>query len=334
MKSAYSFALGLTVVVGIATSDMRASAKMAGGQPPAFYRISLGKVEVTVLSDGIIPLPTDQLLTHIKPALVDRELAASFIKEPYPTSVNCFLLNFGSRLVLIDTGGGTTLGPTLSHLMTNLRASGYEPDQVDDILLTHMHMDHEGGLASNGVRAFPNAILHADEREAKYWLNPEDEKRASDNASMHRSDQQAQFVLNNFKETRKSIQPYLDAARVKWFHGEEEVLPGIRAISAQGHTPGHTMFSVVSDGARILFWGDIVHVAEVQLTRPQTTIIFDNDATRARTERLKVLKEVGSQGDLIAGSHLTFPGLGHLRWSQQGFTFLPLSFAGEPTNNK
>jgi glyoxylase-like metal-dependent hydrolase (beta-lactamase superfamily II) len=333
MKVRYIFALGLVISLGLASSDMQASAKKAGDPAPGFYRITVGEVEVTVLSDGTVPLPMDHLLTNTTPEFVDQELAASFIKEPYATSVNCFLLNFGSRLVLIDTGAGLTLGPTLNHLMANLRASGYEPDQVDDIFLTHMHIDHEGGLTSSGVPAFPNAVLHADDREANYWLNQENEKRASDNASRHPSDEQAKFVENNFVETRKAIQPYIDAAHFKWFHGGEEVLPGLLAISAPGHTPGHTMFSLVSDDSRILFWGDIVHVAEVQLARPQTTIMFDSDSTRARVERLKVLKEVASQGELIAGSHLPFPGLGYLRRSQQAFTFLPLHF-GEPSNNK
>ncbi len=334
MKFGHIFAIGVIAVIAMASPDLHGSAKKAGFQAPGFYRITLGEVEVTVLSDGTVPLPMDQLLTHTTPALVNHALTGSFIKEPYATSVNCFLLNFGSRLVLIDTGAGLTLGPTLNHLMANLRASGYEPGQVDDIFLTHMHMDHEGGLTSNGVRAFPNAVLHADEKEANCWLNPENEKRAMDNVSRHSSDQQAKFVENNFVETRKAIQPYIDAAHFKWFHGGEELLPGLRAISAAGHTPGHTMFALESDGARILFWGDIVHVAEVQLNTPETTILFDSDPTQARAERFKMLKEVGSQRDLIAGSHLPFPGVGHIRMSQQGFTFLPLNFIGEPSNNK
>jgi glyoxylase-like metal-dependent hydrolase (beta-lactamase superfamily II) len=333
MKVRHIFIFGLIAVTGITSPDMRGSARKARLQVPGFYRIAVGDVEVTVLSDGTVPLPMDHLLTNTTSALVDGALAASFIKEPYATSVNCFLLNFGSRLVLIDTGAGLTIGSTLNHLMANLRASGYEPDQVDDIFLTHMHIDHEGGLTSNGTRAFPNAVLHADEREASYWLNPENEKQASDSASRHPSDQHAGFVENNFVETRKAIQPYIDAAHFKSFHGGEEVLPGLRAISAAGHTPGHTMFSLVSGEAQILFWGDIVHVAEVQLTTPRTTILFDSDPIQARAERFKVLKEVGSKRVLIAGSHLPFPGVGHVRITRQGFAFLPLQFIGEPSSN-
>ncbi|WP_353066909.1 hypothetical protein RBB77_09650 [Tunturibacter psychrotolerans] len=114
MRFGNVFAIGLIAVTGMASPDMHGSAKKVGFQAPGFYRITVGEVEVTVLSDGTVPLPMDQLLTHTTPALVDHTLTASFIKEPYATLVNCFLL--GSRLVLIDTGAGLTLGPTLNHL--------------------------------------------------------------------------------------------------------------------------------------------------------------------------------------------------------------------------
>jgi glyoxylase-like metal-dependent hydrolase (beta-lactamase superfamily II) len=140
-------------------------------QAPAYYRLMLGDDEITAISDGTVGLPMDKLLFNVDPQVLQRTLAEAHLTVPVETSVNGFLINTGSRLVLIDTGAGALFGPTLGKLVTNLRAAGYQPEQVDEIYLTHMHPDHLGGLMAGDKIAFPNAIVRADQREAEFWLS-------------------------------------------------------------------------------------------------------------------------------------------------------------------
>ena len=116
-------------------------------------------------------LPVDQLLTNVEPAQRDELLKRDYLKPPVETSLNAFLINTGSKLVLIDTGAGSLFGPTLGRLPSSLAAAGYRPEQVDAVLITHMHGDHVGGLASDGKPAFPNAVVYSSKLEADYWLS-------------------------------------------------------------------------------------------------------------------------------------------------------------------
>jgi glyoxylase-like metal-dependent hydrolase (beta-lactamase superfamily II) len=158
--------------LGIATIDRAyAAAPMVKNSAPGYYRLMLGDFEITALSDGTVDLPVDKLLTNTTPAKVTKALAGSFEKSPLEISVNAYLVNTGSKLVLIDTGAGNLFGPTLGNLLANLKASGYTPDQVDEILITHMHPDHVGGLLTGGKIAFPNAIVRATQQDADFWLS-------------------------------------------------------------------------------------------------------------------------------------------------------------------
>jgi len=153
-----------------ATGAAFAAAPLGKTQAPGFYRTMVGDIEVTVLSDGTVDLPMDKLL-HEKPAKVQGALAKHFLKVPVETSVNTFLINTGAKLVLVDTGAGTLFGPTLGKLLTSLKAAGYQPEQVDEIYITHMHPDHVGGLGSAEKAAFPNAVVRADKHDADFWLS-------------------------------------------------------------------------------------------------------------------------------------------------------------------
>jgi glyoxylase-like metal-dependent hydrolase (beta-lactamase superfamily II) len=136
-----------------------AAAPIVGTQAPGYYRVLVGDIEVTALSDGTIDFPMDTLLIG-KPATdIRAAYKAAFQKLPAESSMNQLLINTGSKLVLVDAGAGTVFGPTLGNTVANLRAAGYTPDQVDEVVITHMHADHTGGLAHDGERTFPNAEL-------------------------------------------------------------------------------------------------------------------------------------------------------------------------------
>ena len=195
-------------------------------------------------------------------------LARSFEGDAVPTSVNAYLINTGDKLILVDTGAATLFGPTLGNLVTNLVASGYKPEQVDAVLITHMHPDHVGGLMAGGKIAFPNATVHADKRDADFWLSAGELAKAP--AAMK----------GFFQGAAASLDPYVSAGKFTPFDGSTELFPGIRAVAAPGHTPGHTIYVIESKGQKLVLWGDLMHVAAVQFAEPGVTIAFDTDSAR------------------------------------------------------
>jgi glyoxylase-like metal-dependent hydrolase (beta-lactamase superfamily II) len=229
--------------------------------------------------------------------------------------VNAYLINTGTKLILIDTGAGSLFGPTLGKLVRNLEASGYRPDQVDEIYITHMHPDHVGGLVSQGKLVFPNAIVRADQREADQWLDPAHLEAAPADSK------------GFFQGAMASLQPYVAAGKFKPFSGDTELAPGIRAVSSRGHTDGHTTYRVTSGGQTLLIVGDLIHAAALQFPDPRITIAFDTDASSALAQRLKTFAEVSDKGYWMAAAHLAFPGIGHLRSQGDGYRWIPINYA-------
>jgi glyoxylase-like metal-dependent hydrolase (beta-lactamase superfamily II) len=308
-------ALAATVVLAVAGAHAVADAPKAGGQAPGWYRMTLGGFEITALNDGTVDLPVDQLLTNITPERVGAMLDRAHLHTPLETSVNGYLVNTGRKLVLIDAGAAGLFGPTLGRLVDNLKASGYRPDQVDEVYLTHMHPDHVGGLVADGQRVFPNAVVRADRREGGFWLSK---------ASMDAAPKEAQGF---FQGAMASLQPYVAAGRLQPFDGETELMPGIRALPAYGHTPGHTVYVVESQGQRMVMWGDVMHVAAVQFPLPMVTIQFDTDSARAAPVRAKAFSDAAGRGDYVAVAHVPFPGIGRLRSDGSGgYDWLPANY--------
>jgi len=162
----------LTFATGLAGPYVaHAAAPLSKAPPVGFYRMMLGDYEVTALLDGTLPVPVSKFLTNTTPDEVEKALARQFLKDPVVLSDNAYLVNTGAKLVLIDAGGGQTYGNALGALVANLRAAGYQPEQVDEVYITHMHADHVGGLVWDGKALFPNAIVRADKHEADYWLS-------------------------------------------------------------------------------------------------------------------------------------------------------------------
>ena len=292
----------------------QAAAPMAKTAPPGFFRIMLGDFEVTALSDGTADLPVDQLLTGTTKAKVDKGLAKAFLKSPLQTSVNAFLVNTGTKLVLVDTGSGTLFGPTVGKLMANLKASGYEPGQVDEVYITHMHPDHVGGLSTDGKMNFPNAIVRADKHDADYWLSAETLAKADEGSKGFVQGAQAMLA------------PYVQAGKFKPFEGDTELVPGVRAHAAYGHTPGHTVYVVESNGQKLVLWGDLIHVAALQFPDPSITIKFDSDSKAAAVQRKKAFADAAKGGYWVGAAHLAFPGLGHLVADGKAYRFIPANY--------
>ncbi len=286
-----------------------ADAALQKVQAPGWYRMMVGNIEVTALSDGTVELPMEKLLNGIKIEQIRALLARSYRRPPVETSVNGFLVNTGSRLILIDAGAAGLFGPTLGNLMTNLKLSGYQPDQVDEVWITHMHPDHVGGLVIGGKRAFPNAVVRADANEASYWLSAERLENAKSEDKPF------------FQGALASIKPYIEAGKFVPFEGAKEFMPGLKAMPAPGHTPGHTIYSIENDGYKLVMWGDIVHAAAVQFPLPGVTIAFDVDQRRAAAERQTLLADAANRGYFVALAHAEFPGLGQIKPGKDGYGY-------------
>lgn len=309
---ALAFVLAFGVAIGTAAE---AAAPLGKGQAPGYYRMMLGDFEVTAISDGTVDLPMMNLLTRTTPAQTKRAYERAFLQDPIETSVNTYLVNTGSKLVLIDTGAGKLFGPTLGTLIANLKAAGYLPEQVDEIYITHMHPDHVGGLAADGKPAFPNAVVRADKHDADFWLDP---KTLAGAPKDDRS---------SVEGAQASLAPYVAAGKFKPFEGETELVPGVRAHASYGHTPGHTTYAVESKGQKLVLWGDLMHVAAIQFANPSVTIQFDSDSKAAAVERKKAYADAARHGYWVAAAHLPFPGVGHLRKDGNGYVFVPANYS-------
>jgi glyoxylase-like metal-dependent hydrolase (beta-lactamase superfamily II) len=282
---------------------------------PGYYRMMLGDFEVTALSDGVVALPVDKLLTNIKPDAVKKALDKNRLTSPLETSVNGYLINTGSKLVLVDTGAAGLFGPTLGKLANSLKAAGYQPEQVDEIYITHMHPDHVGGLMAGDKMVFPNATVRADKHDADFWLSQTNlDKAPADSKGF-------------FQGAMASLNPYVKAGKFKAFEGNTELVPGVKAQASYGHTAGHTIYVVESKGQKLVLWGDLMHVAAVQFETPSVTIGFDSDSKAAAAQRKKAYAEAAKEGYIVGAAHLSFPGLGRLRIQGSGYVFLPVNYS-------
>ena len=297
-------------------SAAHAAAPQVKGQAPGYYRVMLGDFEVTALSDGTVALPVDKLLTNTTAAKTVKALARSFLKAPVETSVNGYLVNTGTKLVLIDTGAAGLFGPTLGNLVANLKAAGYQPEQVDEIYITHMHADHVGGLMAGDKLAFPNATVRADKHDADFWLSQANLDKAPADAK------------GFFQGAMASMNPYVNAGKFKPFDGDTELMPGVKAVASRGHTAGHSIYVVESQGQKLVLWGDLMHVAAVQFADPSVTIQFDSDSKAAAVQRKRAYALAAKEGHLVGSAHIAFPGLGHVRAEGKGYAWVPVNYSG------
>lgn len=286
-------------------------------QVPGYYRFMLGQVEVTALFDGIVPLPA-KLLSGASAKDVESLLAGLFVPRDdngVQTPVNAFLVHTGSNLVLVDTGTAKVFGPGLGFIVDNMKAAGYDPAQVDTVLLTHLHPDHVNGLlAADGKPVFANAVIKAAKPEADFWLSEA-------NAAKAPADAQPFYAM-----ARAAVAPYQATGRFQTFAAGQAVAPGIDSVAAFGHTPGHSGYMVSSGEHKLLVWGDIIHSHAVQFRRPDVAIEFDVDKKQAVATRKQLLADAAKRKLWVGGAHLPFPGIGHVRAEAKGYAWVPVEY--------
>lgn len=297
-----------------------AAAPMAKAQAPGYYRAVLGDVEITALSDGTHPFPVDTVMTNITPQQALQDLADIDLKLPLQGSINAFLINTGGKLILIDSGAGALYGACCGKLVAHLRAAGYQPEQVDEIYITHLHKDHAGGITAQGVAVFPNAVLRLSQAEADYWLTPANKAKAPE------------FLSTFFDAAQAAVAPYKAADHYQPYQKFGQLAPGIEALPAPGHTPGHAAYLITSKSQQLLVWGDIVHVAGIQLPHPEATVKYDSSEPNAQATRAKLLQLASNRHLTVAAAHIAFPGLGHIRLQRGEYAWLPLNYDESPVS--
>jgi glyoxylase-like metal-dependent hydrolase (beta-lactamase superfamily II) len=263
----------------------------------------IGDIAVTPLSDAILAAPLDVVLGMDK-AEAERLTAT---KDHVPISVNAFLLRLDGKWALVDTGAGNTMGPTLGKLPANLRAFGVAPEQIDTIFLTHLHPDHSNGLVDDAGRAiYPNADVILHETEAGFWLDRDAPTGESER------------VRRNIAKARVTTAPYRRRMRMV---RDGEAMPGVSAVLLPGHTPGHTGWLIASGKDSLLIWGDLVHLAAIQIPRPDTGLVYDVDPQAACATRLRMFDRVATDRIKVGGAHIDFPGFGYIVRKGTGFAF-------------
>lgn len=283
-------------------------------QQPGGYRFRVGDAVVTALTDGSTSQDIRPLMQGASPEEIDRLLAQDFLANPVEMSMNAFLIESGARKILVDVGAGEEFGPGIAGQMrASLLAVGVKPEQITDVLVTHAHMDHIGGLAHGGKPAFPNATIHLGQPDTAFFADLEALQRAG-------------YPESFLKTYARTIGLY-PASQVRPFTGTSEILPGITAAVHPGHTPGTAIYTLTSRGRSLHFIGDTVHVASVQMRRPAVTMAFDIDPENARKVREAAFARFAKDGALIAGPHLQFPGVGRLRTVAEGsYEWVPVEY--------
>lgn len=283
-----------------------------GGQPPGFYRFRVGSFQVTSLTDGPITLTPVQVLAGNAPEEELRQLlAANFLAtDAAHIFTNVMLVDTGRNLVLVDAGGGRWQ-PTTGRLPDNLRAAGIDPADVDIIVISHGHLDHLWGVTDEGrqVVGFPNATVFIDEAEWALWADPE---------SASAFPEELRWLHEGSVRTLQRI-----SDRVEQFRPGREIVPGIAAIEAPGHTPGHTAFVVESDGELLLCMGDTAVHPVVSFAHPGWHFGFDMDPEQASATRRRVLDWAASDRLRTTAYHMPFPGVGHVARDGAAYRWLP-----------
>ncbi len=281
--------------LGLAVSAEAAVAFGPSAGPPAVHSFKVGKLQLATLHDAQFVIPNDgkTLGVGVDPATMSQVLrAAGAPTDRITLSVNALLVRMGHRVFLIDTGIGPTAHGTL---LESLHEAGVKPSAVTDVLITHSHGDHVGGLlGADGKLAFPKAAIRMSTAEWE-WM----QKKSP-------------------PELVKAI-----SSHVHTFEPGAKVAPGITAVALKGHTPGHVGYEIVSGSDRLLDIGDLAHSSIVSLQKPQWTIQFDTDDAVAKATRTEKLKELAGDQELVFSPHFPFPGVGHVEAAGDGFAWKP-----------
>jgi len=283
---------------------------------PSRYAQKVGAIDVLVISDGVLPIPAQTIAHNIEPAVRTAWLEHEFLSpEMLEWPLNVVVVRSGGRTILIDAGIGMDPGlnlPQAGRLVGRLEAAGIDLASVTDVVLTHMHMDHIGGLLIDGVkdRMRPDLRVHVATAELKFWESPD----------FSRAVMPAGFPDALRRAAKRFVNDY--GSQLRPFEDEHEVTPGIVVSRTGGHTPGHSVVRLASGGDRLTFAGDAVF--QVGFDQPEWHNGFEHYPEEAARVRVKLLRELAANRELLVATHLPFPSLSHVAVDGDTFRCVPI----------
>ena len=245
-----------------------------------------GGIKLNLLSDGNPPGSTKIIVNA-----TEKDYENYMPKREFIAAINAFLVTTADKTILIDTGYG-------KEIFENLKYLGVKPEEIDIVLLTHMHGDHINGLLLDDKVAFPNAEIYVAKKEFEYW-----------------QDKPAVNMLKPYTNKIKFVEPG------ELENGGNQILPGIFAIAAYGHTPGHTMYLFKDGKEEFLLWGDITHVTPMQIPAPGVFVTYDIDPQQAVATRQKVIDFLAKQDIPVAGAHINYPGMLYIKTDGDSYKY-------------
>jgi glyoxylase-like metal-dependent hydrolase (beta-lactamase superfamily II) len=281
---------------------------------PSRYALRVGEIDVMVLSDGVLSLPGAMLGHNVDPAVRAAWLNDMFLPpDVLEWALNVVVVRSGGRTILIDVGIGTEFPdlPRAGKLAQRLKDAGIDPASVTDVVLTHMHMDHCGGLLADGVkdRLRPDLRIHLAAAEAEFWEAPD-----FSHVSMPPG-----FPDALRRTGKRFLQEY--HSRLRTFENEYEVAPGVVVQRTGGHTPGHSVVRLASGGDRLTFAGDAVFA--VGFEHPDWYNGFEHDPEEAARVRVRLLRELAANRESLVATHLSFPSVCHVAVAGDVFRWVP-----------
>ena len=303
-------ALAMPALLG--STRALAQAPSATAPTGGITRHRIGDIEVIALSDGFGSVPTGILVGLEEGAA---QQAAALAHKPHDANnmniaINAYLIRSQGRVIAVDSGAGSAMGPTLGAWQNSLSLAGIALEDIDTMFLTHTHTDHVGGLTdAAGNRMLPNAQLVAAEAE---WFFAHDEGVFSS---------VPEEFKGNFLASRALLAPYADGRTMLAMDRETEIAPGITAVPMPGHTPGHMGLRVASNDSAALIWGDIIHAPAYQFSHPDWSVAFDADIPTAIATRQRLLDMVASDDTMVAGMHLDFPAFGYVERRSDAYRY-------------
>ena len=313
---AFAAALGLDrplAFVGSAWAEITPDPRVG------FHKYKVGSIEVIALYDGIWEKPHDPgflknaSVEETQTALGNAGLPTEFVSIPLTVVV----LKHGKETIMVDAGSGGQWQPTAGKLAANMRAAGIDPAKIGTILLSHFHPDHIFGLLEKGSNApvFPKAELVVSAAEYRWWTES--------------------GRVEKLPEARKALGQRINAVFPNWknftlVEHEREVAPGIRLVSAPGHTPGHAAFHVSSGAQQLMISNDTAYVPALLGPHPDWQGVYDQDGPLAVATRRKLIDRVIAERMMICGAHFPFPGLGTFAKDGSGYVFTPAKRVSEP----
>ncbi len=314
-KSIETLALCFVLVMPLAsiTVSTTKTIDMQKTQAPGYFRYMLGNYEITSIYDGFT-IGDSSVYYGQDPKITEKvwkdNFSNTFLQDgklQIMVDSNTFLVNTGKELILIDAGSGDTLGPTMGQTVKNIILSGYKPENINKILITHAHPDHVNGLTVDGKMIYPNATVYLNKADYDFWIK----------------------VTPDLK---KILEPYMKKNQCIFFKDGDKITDGVKIISLPGHSVGHTGYEVTSNNEKLLFWGDIIHDADVQFLNMNVETVMGKYDEERVTQEINMAKDivnkVVNEKKLIAGAHLSFPGIGHVikNKSDTDYRFIPIHY--------